>query len=36
MAAEAFAVLAAIRQHRDFLTGRDVIFFIDNEAAASA
>ena len=36
MAAEAFAVLAAIWQHRDLLTGKDVIFFIDNEAAASA
>ena len=36
MAAEAFAVLAAIWQNRDLLTGRDVIFFIDNEAAASA
>ena len=36
MAAEAFAVLAAIGQHRDLLTGRDVIFFIDNEAAVSA
>ena len=36
MAAEAFAVLAAIWQHRNLLTGRDVIFFIDNEAAASA
>ena len=36
MAAEAFAVLTAIWQHRDLLTGKDVIFFIDNEAAASA
>ena len=36
MAAEACAVLAAIWQHRDLLTGKDVIFFIDNEAAASA
>ena len=36
IAAEAFAVLAAIWQHRHLLTGRDVIFFIDNEAAASA
>ena len=36
MAAEAFAVLSAIWQHRDLLTGKDVIFFIDNEAAASA
>ena len=32
----AFAVLTAIWQHRDLLTGKDVIFFIDNEAAASA
>ena len=31
-----FAVLAAIWQHRDLLTGKDVIFFRDNEAAASA
>ena len=36
MAAEAFAVFAAIWQHRDLLTGKDVIFFTDNEAAASA
>ena len=36
MAAEAFAVFAAIWQHGDLLTGQDVIFFIDNEAAASA
>ena len=34
--AEAFAVLAAIWQHRDLLTGKVVIFFVDNEAAASA
>ena len=36
MAAEAFAVLAAIWQHKNLLTKRDVIFFVDNEAAASA
>ena len=30
------AVLAAIWQHKDLLTGKDVIFFIDNEAPASA
>ena len=36
MAAEAFAVLAAIWQRRDLLTEKYVIFFIDNEAAASA
>ena len=36
MTVEAFAVLTAIWQHRDLLTGKDVIFFIDNEAAASA
>ena len=36
MAAEAFAVFAAIWQHRDLLTGKDVIFLKDNEAAASA
>ena len=35
MAAEAFAVLAAIWQHRYLLTGRDVIFLKD-KAAASA
>ena len=34
--AEALAVLAAIWQHRALLTGKNVIFFIDNEAAASA
>ena len=36
MAAEAFAVLAAIWQHNDLLTGKDIIFFTDNEATASA
>ena len=36
MAVEAFAVLTAIWQHRDLLTGKDVIFLKDNEAAASA
>ena len=36
MAAEAFAVLTAIWQHRDFLTGRDVISFMGSEAAARA
>ena len=36
MAVEAFAFLTAIWQHRDLLTGKDVIFSIDNEAAASA
>ena len=36
VAAEAFAVLAAFWQHRDLLTGADVISFIDTEAAARA
>ena len=35
-AAEVFAILAAVHEHRAELAGRDVIFFIDNEAACAA
>ena len=34
--AEAFAVYAAISEHLDQLRGRDVVVFVDNEAAAAS
>jgi len=34
--AEAFAVYAAVWSHREVLAGKDVVIFVDNEAAASA
>ena len=36
MAAKAFAVLTSVWQHRDLLNGSDVIFYVDNEASATA
>ena len=35
-AAESMAVLAAVWQDRSLLEGRDIVWFIDNEAAASS
>ena len=35
-AAEVFAILAAVHEHLIELASRDVIFFIDNEAACAA
>ena len=35
-AAEVFAILAAVHEHKADLAGHDAIFFIDNEAACAA